>query len=81
MGMEREPSTRDNIAAHVRAATRPGSESQRLLRDLGELCWPGGVDDRTEPVARGWLSLAGPQLLTAEMPVCRCAEHRCQICN
>lgn len=79
--MEREPSIRDNIASHLRAAARPSSDSRRLLRDLSELCWPGGVGDHTEPTARGWLSLWGPQLLIVETPVCRCGEHRCQICN
>jgi hypothetical protein len=79
--MDWESSIRVNIAAHVRAAARPDSESRRLLCDLSEMCWPGGVGDRTEPIARGWLSLWGPQLLSVETPVCRCGEHSCQICN
>ena len=79
--MDREPSTRDNIARQLDAAERPGSKPGRLLRDLGGMCWPGGVEDRTEPLARGWLSLCGPQLLVVETPTCRCAEGDCDICN
>jgi hypothetical protein len=72
---------RGSVALHVRRAARPGSESGRLLRDLDGICWPGGPQDRTEPLARDWLSLWGPELLPAEMPVCRCSEGCCQICN
>ncbi len=79
--MDREPSIRDNMAEHARVAALKGAESRRLLRDLSGICWPGGVHDRTEPHARGWLSLLGPELLIAETPVCRCSEHCCQICN
>ncbi len=69
------------LELHVRAAQRPRSESRRLLHDLSEMCWPSGSADRTEPLARGWLALWGPQLLIIDTPVCRCAEGRCQICN
>ncbi len=79
--MDREPSIRDNIAEHARVAARPGTQAGRLLRDLSGMCWPGGVQDHTQPLARSWLSLRGPELLIVETPVCRCGEGRCDICN
>jgi hypothetical protein len=79
--MDREPSTSDSVALHVRRAIRPGSESGRLLNDLNAICWPGGQHDRIEPLALSWLSLWGPELLVVETPVCRCAEGVCQVCN
>ena len=79
--MDRKPSIRDNIALHVSNAARPGAESGRLARDLSAMYWPGGVADHTEPMARGWLSLWGPELMSVETPVCRCSEDRCDICN
>jgi hypothetical protein len=79
--VEREPATRGTVALHVRRAIRPGSEFARLLNDLNGICWPGGHEDRTELLARGRLSLRGPELVVAETPVCRCADGACQICN
>jgi hypothetical protein len=79
--MERRPLTRQNVARHVRRAVRPGSGSARLLGDLSGICWPGGTEDRIEPLALSWFSLAEPELLPVETPVCRCGQGVCQICN
>jgi len=80
--MKERPPTPETIAVHVRAAARPGTESRRLLNDLMGYSWPGGHSDRSEPLARGWLSLWGPNRSIADLPPCACRRgRRCPTCN
>jgi hypothetical protein len=79
--MREEPEIREELAAYVRAAARPQLESELLTDRLMRSCWPGGHDDRDEPVARGWLRLWGPVKVVVAAPVCRCDQGRCAICN
>ena len=71
----------DTIEIHVRAACRPGIETERLLADLVGYSWPGGTQDRTDPAARGWLrhfQAIRPIVAAAE---CTCQAGRCSSCN
>jgi len=52
-----------------------------VTAQLFEICWPGGHQDRDKPSARGWLRLWGPGKVVLAVPVCRCDEGRCAICN
>lgn len=69
------------VELHVRAASRPDDETARLTSYLVEACWPGGLGDRSEPVARGWLRMWGPTRIVVDVPRCGCAQGRCTICN
>jgi hypothetical protein len=82
--MHDERHIQDTLALHVRAAGRPDAETERLTSYIVEACWPGGPDDRSEPVARGWLrawARPAPVLIVVDVPRCRCATGRCTICN
>lgn len=70
-----------NLEPHIRAAIRPESESERLLRALLDRSWPGGTRDRLEPLARGWLVAWGPARTTIELPACGCRSGACIVCN
>jgi hypothetical protein len=56
-------------------------ERAGLAESLHRWCWPGGGEDRTEPVARGWVRRWGPNLLGEVAVDCRCAEGQCTLCN
>ena len=71
----------DALFDHIRAATRPEGETRRLITHLLVRCWPGGLDDTTEPIARGWLRLWGPMTVVVDVPECTCDTGRCTICN
>jgi hypothetical protein len=71
----------DAIFDHIRAANRPEGETRRLITDILSTCWPGGLDDTTEPIARGWLRMWGPIKQIVEIPTCTCHEGRCSVCN
>jgi hypothetical protein len=79
--MQEDPEMQDSIELHVRAAGRPDYESILLADRLLQICWPGGVSDRSEPVARGWLRMWGPVKIIATPPACTCAQGRCPVCN
>jgi hypothetical protein len=79
--MREIPENDKSLAVHVRAAARPRAEGELVTAQLFEICWPGGHHDRDEPIARNWLRLWGPGKVVLAVPVCRCAEGRCAICN
>jgi hypothetical protein len=82
--MQEDPERQDSLATHIRAAARPTGESDRLTGALMAACWPSGCDDRSEPVARGWLKMwypAHPTRIVVDVPACGCARGRCAICN
>ena len=68
--------------AHIAAAgRRTPADRDRLAAILRSWCWPGGPADRTEPVARGWVSRWGPSCVGAVELECTCARGRCTLCN
>jgi hypothetical protein len=71
----------DAIDEHIRAAVRPGAESGRLIVEMVHDCWPHGIDDHTDPVARGWLRMWGPAKTLVVVPICTCENGHCRICN
>lgn len=79
--MSEHPEAPDTLALHIRAAARPDGENNRLAQRLVLAAWPGGTEDRTDAVARGWLRIWGPVRVVADMPPCGCAQGRCVICN
>lgn len=79
--MPNNPELPEMLALHIRAAGRPSIESERLMRVLNMALWPGGAQDRTDSVARGWLRMWGPTQVVIDPPRCRCAEGACPICN
>jgi hypothetical protein len=66
---------------HIRAATRPDAETERLLRDLTAYCWPGGTEDQSDPVARGWLRHFAAIVPIFDVPACACEQGHCTSCN
>jgi hypothetical protein len=71
----------DTIDIHIRAACRPGVETQRMLRELVAWCWPGGTADQSDPIARGWLRQFASIKPIVVAPECTCAVRRCAACN
>jgi hypothetical protein len=79
--MQDDHETEAGIAEFIRAAVRPTGETARLTRELSRHCWPGGTGDRTDPVARGWLRMWGPNRVVVEVGPCECHTGHCMICN
>lgn len=72
----------DPIRRHIAAiGSRPESESRRMAEDAVRACWPTGVEDRTDRMARGWLRHWRPARATAPIRACTCAAGRCAVCN
>ena len=71
-----------DIAAHVESvsARRP-QETDRLTADLLDRSWPGGHDDRLDPVAVEWVRRWTPATISAARIECSCAAGRCAVCN
>jgi len=44
-------------------------------------CWPGGIGDRTDPVALEWVSRWRPQCVESPGFECRCVSGYCGVCN
>jgi hypothetical protein len=66
----------------IGTAERHTTDGRAGLADaLQRWCWPGGGDDRTEPVARGWVRRWGPNLVGEVAVDCSCAQGCCQVCN
>jgi hypothetical protein len=43
--------------------------------------WPGGVEDRSEPIAVQWLRRWRPDMITGRLPACSCRRGHCAVCN
>jgi hypothetical protein len=68
--------------AHIAAmARRTSADHDRLADILRGWCWPGGPEDRTEPVARGWVRQWGRACAHTVAVECTCAQGRCAACN
>ena len=52
-----------------------------LSEELQRWCWPGGTEDRTEPLARALVRRRGPNLLGEVAFECTCADGHCSLCN
>jgi hypothetical protein len=79
--MEDQP-FRARAEAHVAAfAQRTAADHDRLARALRSWCWPGGGEDRTEPVARGWVRRWGPACRHTVALECTCPRGGCAVCN
>ena len=59
---------------------RTPRETDLIVAGLMRRSWPSGPD-RTDPVARGWLSRWSPASAPAAAPDCACAAGRCAWCN
>lgn len=62
-------------------AARENRRSPTVVRRLTGACWPGGGQDRMEPMAAIWLSQWRPATAAAYLPACECSTRRCKICN
>jgi hypothetical protein len=72
----------DRIRHHIEAAAgRPDRETLRLTSLIVGICWPGGSDDRSEPVALDWIRRWRPASAGAAVAVCSCARGNCLVCN
>ena len=71
----------DTIDIHIRAAARPGFETERLLADLTMDCWPGGTADQTDAAARGWLRYFRAIKPLGSRLACTCRDGHCVVCN
>ena len=73
---------RARAVAHISATSRrTPADHDRLAGSLRGWCWPGGVADYTEPVARGWVRRWGPACLDTVAVECTCELGRCTVCN
>jgi hypothetical protein len=74
---------RDDLHHHIKSAAPfgPTTDQRRLTSLLVGACWPGGPEDRLQPVALEWLRHWPPEQLTVELPECSCATGRCVICS
>jgi hypothetical protein len=70
------------IAAHIESvSSRAESDTDRLVSAMFRGCWPGGIGDRTEAVAREWVRRWGPRRAAPVPSACRCAVGHCGVCN
>ena len=70
------------VMRHVRRLGRQAPESaDHLAQALLDRCWPGGADDRLDPVAIEWVRRWRRTTLAAAQVDCSCADGRCGICN
>lgn len=70
------------IAEHIETlSTRAESDTARLISGLAGACWPGGIHDRTETVARHWLRRWNPSRVGGPLLACDCTTGRCMVCN
>lgn len=60
---------------------RSVKDTELLSARLRDLCWPGGMGDRSQPSALEWVRRWGPSRLTAEPLPCSCVQGRCSVCN
>jgi hypothetical protein len=72
-----EESHRARVHRLICLAERERTDGRAGLADsLQQWCWPGGGEDRAEPVAHGWV----PSLLEVAV-ACTCADGCCTLCN
>jgi hypothetical protein len=70
------------IAAHIESiSSRAESDTDRLAAAMLRCCWPGGMGDRTEPVAVEWVRRWGPRRAGMVPSACCCAVGHCGVCN
>lgn len=70
------------VAAHVSSVgSRTPDAADRLAHALLERSWPGGIDDRLDPVAIEWVRRWRRTTLAAAEIDCSCSDGRCGICN
>jgi hypothetical protein len=76
------PNSDDSIRKHIEtAASRAERETRHLTDRIVGACWPGGVHDRSEPMALNWIRRWRPARSAAPLPACSCAAGRCAVCN
>jgi hypothetical protein len=71
----------DLIRWHIARLAEGSETAARRLTASAQDCWPGGLADRSEPVARGWLRLWRPARSAGMVPRCSCAAGHCAVCN
>ena len=70
------------IGRHVEEiSARTHAEGQRLAGAFVLRAWPGGVGDRSERAALGWLKRWRPGAPKLEPLACGCSAGRCLVCN
>ena len=70
------------VAGHLALiALRTPAEAERLAGEAIARCWPGGIEDRLDPVAVEWLRRWTPRTLDAARIRCSCAHGRCTVCD
>jgi hypothetical protein len=72
----------DELRAHIESiSSRTQRDVQALTRRLNGRAWPGGPNDRSEPGALAWLRRWRARGPAPSLPLCGCANGRCQVCN
>jgi len=70
------------IEAHIESiSSRAATDSERLVATMLRCCWPGGSNDRSEPIALEWVRQWGPTRGVLVPLACSCAAGRCRLCN
>jgi hypothetical protein len=65
----------------VDLAARSGRGHPTAVGRILAVWWPGGISDRTEPVAQRWLRQWRPATANLALPACSCAVGHCAVCN
>jgi hypothetical protein len=71
-----------SVAAHIRYVhARTRADSDEFAGLMLRWVWPGGHDDRFDPVAVEWVRRWNPRTLVAGDAECGCTVGRCTVCN
>jgi hypothetical protein len=67
------------VSAHVLALQQANTDLYEAA--LFAHCWPGGCEDRLDPISIEWVRRWTPATLRASRLDCSCVEGHCTICN
>jgi hypothetical protein len=65
----------------AQAAGRSEGETRALILRMISSSWPGGTEDRSEPIAAQWLRRWRPDIIVGRLPACSCRRGHCAVCN
>jgi hypothetical protein len=70
------------VRAHIRyLRVRSKPDADQFAGMMLRWVWPGGHDDRFDPVAVEWLRRWTPETIGTAPAECGCTAGRCTVCN
>ena len=71
-----------SVAAHIRyVRARTPADADEFAGLMMRWVWPGGHEDRYDPVAVEWLRRWSPSTVATGPAECGCVAGRCTVCN